>query len=111
VADAHCQVPGTEKVFVAGDAGSYPGPDWLPKQAHMADLQAKAAAENLLNALNGQAASARFKPELICIVDTLDKGILVYRDEKRAFILPPCRLMHWAKRAFERLYLRAYRNP
>lgn len=110
-ADAHCQVPGFDKVFVAGDAGSYPGPDWLPKQAHMADLQAKAAAENLLNAMNDLPASARFKPELICIVDTLDKGILVYRDEKRAFVLPPCRLMHWAKRAFERLYLRSLRNP
>ncbi len=89
VADAHCQVPGTDKVFVAGDAGSYPGPDWLPKQAHMADLQAKAAVENLLYALNDQPASTRFKPELVCIVDTLDKGILVYRDEKRAFMLPP----------------------
>ncbi len=110
-ADAHCQVPGFDQVFVAGDAGSYPGPDWLPKQAHMADLQAKAAAENLLNAMNGLPAAARFKPELVCIVDTLDKGILVYRDEKRAFVLPPCRLMHWAKRFFERLYLRPYRKP
>jgi sulfide:quinone oxidoreductase len=110
-ADAHCQVPGFDRVFVAGDAGSYPGPDWLPKQAHMADLQAKAASENLLNALNGQPVTARFKPELVCIVDTLDKGILVYRDEKRAFILPPCRLMHWAKRLFEWFYLRSLRNP
>jgi sulfide:quinone oxidoreductase len=110
-ADAHCQIPGLDNVFVAGDAGSYPGPDWLPKQAHMADLQAKAAAANLLNQMNGMPASTRFKPELICIVDTLDKGILVYRDEKRAFVLPPCRLMHWAKRVFERIYLRGLRNP
>lgn len=110
VADEHCQVNGWDKVFVAGDAGSYPGPDWMPKQAHLADLQAKAAAENLVSALRGQTPSARFKPELICIVDTLDKGILVYRDEKRAWVLPPCRLMHWAKRAFEWLYLRPLRS-
>jgi sulfide:quinone oxidoreductase len=84
-------------VFVAGDAGSFPGPDWMPKQAHLADLQAKAATENLVNSLEGRPASARFKPEQICIVDTLDRGILVYRDEKRAFVLPPMRLMHWAK--------------
>ena len=109
-ADAHCQVAGASKVYVAGDAGSYPGPDWLPKQAHMADLQAKAAAENLLAALAGHPASARFKAELVCIVDTLDRGILVYRDEKRALILPPCRLFHWAKRFFEWLYLRPYRK-
>lgn len=109
-ADAHCQVVGADKVYVAGDAGSYPGPDWLPKQAHIADLQAKAAAENLLRALEGQPPVARFKVELICIVDTLDRGILVYRDERRALLLPPCRLMHWAKRFFEWQYLRAYRT-
>jgi len=109
-ADAHCRVEGADKVFVAGDAGSYPGPDWLPKQAHMADLQAKTAVENLLLALDGQPPTARFKTELICIVDALDRGILVYRDERRALMLPPCRLFHWAKRFFEWLYLRPYRR-
>ena len=109
-ADAHCQVAGAGKVFVAGDSGSYPGPDWLPKQAHMADLQAAAAAENLLRALQGQPPVARFKSELICIVDTLDSGMLVYRDEKRTLVLPSCRLFHWAKRYFEWHYLRLYRK-
>ncbi len=109
-ADAHCQVAGADKVYVAGDSGSYPGPDWLPKQAHIADLQAKAAAENLLRALDDKPPVARFKVELICIVDTLDRGILVYRDEKRALMLPPCRLFHWAKRFFEWQYLRPYRR-
>jgi sulfide:quinone oxidoreductase len=109
-ADAYCQVAGADKVYVAGDSGSYHGPDWLPKQAHIADLQAKAAAENLLRALDGKPPVAHFKPELICIVDTLDRGILVYRDEKRALILPPCRLFHWAKRFFEWNYLRPFRR-
>ncbi len=109
-ADAHCQVAGSDRVYVAGDSGSYPGPDWLPKQAHIADLQAKTAAENLLLALAGKPPVARFKVELICIVDTLDRGILVYRDEKRALMLPPCRLFHWAKRFFEWQYLRPYRK-
>lgn len=109
-ADAHCQVTGADKVYVAGDSGSYPGPDWLPKQAHIADLQAKTAAENLLRALDGQPPVARFKVELICIVDALDRGILVYRNEKRALMLPPCRLMHRAKRFFEWQYLRPYRR-
>jgi sulfide:quinone oxidoreductase len=109
-ADAHCQVAGTDKVYVAGDSGSYPGPDWLPKQAHIADLQARAAAKNLLRALAGKPPAARFKVELICIVDALDRGILVYRNEKRALMLPPCRLLHWAKRFFEWQYLRPYRR-
>ncbi len=109
-ADEFCRIEGTDKVFVAGDAGSFPGPDWMPKQAHMADLQAKAAARNLLLALDGKAPAARFKIELICIVDAIDKGILVYRDLKRSFLLPSCRLFHWAKRYFEGHYLKVFRK-
>ncbi|MBI4740201.1 MAG: FAD-dependent oxidoreductase [Betaproteobacteria bacterium] len=108
-ADEFCRVAGTGRVFVAGDAGSYPGPDWLPKQAHMADLQAKAAAENLLRTLNGHPPSARAKPELICIVDTVDAGMLVYRDATRSWLFPSSQIFHWAKRFFERHYLRAFR--
>ena len=108
-ADDTCAVRGCEKVWVAGDAGSYPGPDWLPKQAHMADLQARAAAENLLLALAGQPPVAKPRPELICIVDSVNSGMLVYRDAKRSLMLPASRLFHWAKRYFETHYLRAFR--
>ena len=105
-ADRMAQVAGIERVYVAGDAGSYPGPDWMPKQAHMADLQAKAAVNNIKLNLAGKDASAQFKVELICIVDTLDKGILVYRDESRGVVLPAMTPMHWAKSIFEKVYLR-----
>ncbi|HUX64923.1 NAD(P)/FAD-dependent oxidoreductase [Sulfuricella sp.] len=109
-ADEFCRVPGKVGVFVAGDAGSFPGPDWLPKQAHMADLQAKAAAQNLLLVLEGKPPVARPKAELICIVDSVDAGILVYRDERRTWLLPSSRLFHWAKRLFEGHYLRVFRK-
>lgn len=108
-ANAFCQVPGQDKVYVAGDSGSFPGPDWLPKQAHMADLQAEAAVANLLDEFQGKAPSHTFKAELICIVDTRTSGILVKRTEKRNVILPATPLFHWAKRAFEWWYLRQYR--
>jgi len=108
-ADEFCAVKGVERVFVAGDAGSYPGPDWLPKQAHMADLQARAVAENLLLVLKGQTPTARPRTELICIVDSVNAGILVYRDPKRNWVLPSSRLFHWAKRYFEQHYLREFR--
>lgn len=108
-ADAHCRVAGREKVYVVGDAGSFPGPDWMPKQAHMADLQAAAAAENLLAELAGHAPAATFKAELMCIVDSLDAGMLVRRTEASAWALPPLKLMHGAKDLFETMYLKRYR--
>jgi len=108
-ADAHCRVAGRERVYVVGDSGSFPGPDWMPKQAHMADLQAVAAAANLLGDLHGRAASEIFKAELVCIVDALDRGTLVFRNQRRSVMLPAARIFHWAKRAFEWNYLRRYR--
>lgn len=108
-ADVHCAAEGLERVFVAGDAGSYPGPDWLPKQAHMADLQARAAARNLLATLGGKPATETPKPELICIVDSYDTGMLVYRSPRRSFMLPSSRAMHWSKRYFEAHYLKGIR--
>jgi sulfide:quinone oxidoreductase len=108
-ADAHCKVGGFDHVYVAGDSGSYPGPDWMPKQAHMADLQARAAASNLLAELQGRTATKTFKAELVCIVDASDRGMLVARTEKRSLVLPACRAFHWMKRGFEWWYLRQYR--
>lgn len=107
-ADAQCRVQGSEHVYVVGDSGSYPGPEWMPKQAHMADLQATAAATNLLAGLQGQPVTATFKVELMCIIDSLTAGTLVWRTPQRNIVLPPSRLFHWLKRGFERHYMRRY---
>jgi len=108
-ANRHCRVEGMERVYVAGDAGSFPGPEWLPKQAHMADLQAKAAATNLADELAGRQPAATYRAELLCIVDAHDSGMLVARNEKYSLVLPAMRLFHWLKRGFEWQYLRRYR--
>ena len=108
-ANEHCLVEGFERVYVAGDSGSFPGPEWMPKQAHMADLQAEAAVANLVSELKGAQPYETFDVELVCIVDSFNAGMLVARTEKRNVVLPPLRALHWAKRAFEKLYLQKYR--
>lgn len=108
-ADAQCRVNGMEQVFVVGDSGSFPGPDWMPKQAHMADLQAAAAAQNLLASLAGGVPSATFKVELMCIIDGGNQGSLVLRTPTRNVLLPRMRALHWLKRGFEKRYLAQYR--
>jgi sulfide:quinone oxidoreductase len=108
-ADAQCRVAGMERVYVAGDSGSYPGPEWMPKQAHMADLQAEAAAANLLTELKGGQPTRTFKVELFCIVDSQTSGSLVARTPNFNIALPQLRVFHWLKRLFEWWYLRQYR--
>jgi sulfide:quinone oxidoreductase len=108
-ANHHCKVDTMEHVYVAGDSGSFPGPAWQPKQAHMADLQAVAAVNNLMDEFDGKQPCHTFKFELMCIIDSLNKGSLVFRNEKRTLMLPSLRLLHLSKRFFEWWYLRAYR--
>ena len=81
----------------------------MPKQAHMADLQARAAARNLIAECLGREPRETYRVELMCIVDTNDRGMLVGRNEKYNIVLPSMRLFHWLKRAFEWWYLRQYR--
>ena len=108
-ADAQCRVVDKERVYVAGDSGSFPGPEWMPKQAHMADLQAAAAAKNLLAEFSGNEPTETFKVELVCIVDSQTSGMLVARTPTRNLVMPNMRVFHWLKRFFEWWYLRQYR--
>ena len=106
--NVHARVEGVEGIYVAGDAGSFPGPQWKPKQAHMADLQAGTAAKNLMAQLHGQPQTHTFKTELMCIVDMLSSGSLVFRNDKKQFIVGG-RPFHWLKTGVEWGYLRRYR--
>ncbi len=107
-ADRSCRVLGHPGVFVVGDAGAYAGAaDWLPKQGHAAELQAVAAGRNVASYLAGRPANGTFREELVCIIDALDTGILVYRTARvaRAWSSPAWRL---AKHALEARTRRAY---
>ena len=108
-ADAQCRVPGFACTYVAGDAGSFPGPDWMPKQAHMADLQAAAAASNLLSELKGETPNDTFRVELMCIIDDNKSGTVVTRTQRFNLVLPSMGLAHRSKEMFEKMYLRHYR--
>ncbi|MBF0346595.1 MAG: FAD-dependent oxidoreductase [Magnetococcales bacterium] len=108
-ADALGRVADTRNVYVAGDAGSFPGPEWRAKQAHMAELQARAAADNLYAELHGKPPQQTFRTELICIVDTEKTGIFVSRFERFGLILPPLYSMHLVKRGLEWWSLGKYR--
>ena len=103
-----CQVEGWAGTFVAGDCGAYPGPDWMPKQGHSADLQAETAADNIAAFLEGRQGTREFRVELVCVVDSLDSGTLVYRTPTRNFLIRNP-LLHNAKSFFERRYLARFR--
>lgn len=87
-ADAQCRVERSDCLWTVGDIGSFPAPDWMPKQDRDADLQARADAVKIADAVQRKLAEKAVKPELICFVDTLDWGILLFRSPKATIITP-----------------------
>src|SRR3546814_20179984 len=67
----------------------------MAKQAHQADLQADVVAKNIAARLRGEPGEHGFKTELVCIVDALDSGMLVYRaGREKGVMLPGGWLFH-----------------
>jgi len=107
-ADACCRVEGMKRVYVIGDGGSFPGPDWAPKRAHNADLQAEAAARNLAGEFAGKPPEHRPKMELMAVLDMQDKAMLIQRRGETTRVLPTFVGFHFAKRLFAWNYVRRY---
>ena len=109
--DRYGQVKGLNNVFAAGDCASHEKPPpWVPHQAHMAQLRAKAAAQNMKAALNGKTPTRRYRHELSCILDMEDDALWMHvaEDNKPPFwnIFPRrSKMLIRVKMSFERLFL------
>ena len=80
--DRYGQVKGLDAVFAAGDCANHEAPPpWVPHQAHMAQLRAKAAAQNMQAALMGNAPASRYRHELSCILDMEDDALWMHMSE------------------------------
>lgn len=101
-ADQACRVLGHPGVYVVGDAGAYESvEEWMPKQGHAAEVQGAVAAWNIARAIEGRGPLRSFRQELVCIIDTLDTAVLVYRSTRVATAIRG-RYWRWVKKALER---------
>ncbi|MHB1514100.1 MAG: NAD(P)/FAD-dependent oxidoreductase [Acidiferrobacteraceae bacterium] len=109
--DRYGQVRGLHNVFAAGDCASHEAPPpWVPHQAHMAQLRAQAAAQNLQAALKNKSPTHRYRHELSCILDMDNDAMWMHiaEDDRPPFWnLFPRRSKHLiqVKALFERLFL------
>ena len=78
--DVYGQAKGLSKVFAAGDCASHEDPpQWVPHQAHMAQLRSKSAAKNMRAVLNGGGPAAGYRYELSCILNMGNDAIWLHR--------------------------------
>lgn len=109
--DKFGQVVGLEHVFAAGDCASHEEPpQWVPHQAHMAQLRAYAAAKNMRAVLRGKQAEHTYRYELSCILNMENDAMWLHvsSDNKPPFwdIFPRrSRILIHLKNFFESAYL------
>jgi len=89
-------------VYAIGDVASLEGYDWRAKQGHVAEVMAKNVAHNIGEREKN---SSNFKGyhehlNILCVMDTGNGAAFVYRDEKRAFMIPMPIVGHWLKKGW-----------
>jgi len=89
-------------VYAIGDVASLEGYDWRAKQGHVAEVMAKNVAHNIEARESGRSDFKGYDAHLniLCVMDTGDGAAFVYRDEKRAFMLPMPIVGHWLKKGW-----------
>ena len=89
-------------IYAIGDVASLEGYDWRAKQGHVAEVMAKNTAHNIEQRDNGGSDFKGYHEHLniLCVMDTGNGAAFVYRDEKRAFMLPMPLIGHWLKKGW-----------
>ena len=89
-------------IYAIGDVAALEGYEWRAKQGHIAEVMAKNAAHNIEQRDNGGHDFKGYNEHLniLCVMDSGDGAAFVYRDEKRAFMLPMPFIGHWMKKAW-----------
>ena len=100
--DDNCQVDGQSNVYAVGDIAALIGPSWTAKQGHIAELMARNAAENIFNAEKGIDNRKGYEKHLniLCVMDTGRGAAIVFRNDKKAFVIPLPIIGHWLKQGW-----------
>ena len=89
-------------IYAIGDIASLEGYDWRAKQGHVAEVMAKNVAHNIAQRDSGSSDFKGYHEHLniLCVMDTGNGAAFVYRDEKRAFMIPMPIVGHWLKKGW-----------
>ena len=100
--DNYGQVQDVKNVFAIGDTAAIEGPEWIAKQGHIAELMGRNAAFNIIEMEKGSSKRKGYQEHLniLCVMDTGDGAAFVFRDGRKAFMIPMPVLGHWLKNAW-----------
>lgn len=89
-------------IYAIGDTASLEGYEWRAKQGHIAEVMARNVAHNIKEKEKGGTSFLGYNEHLniLCVMDTGDGAAFVYRDEKRALMMPMPIVGHWLKKGW-----------
>lgn len=100
--DNYSQVHGFRNVYAIGDIAAIEGPEWIAKQGHLAELMGRNAAFNIIGTERGNSDRRGYQEHLsiLCVMDTGNGAAFIFRNGKRAFMIPLPVLGHWLKKGW-----------
>lgn len=89
-------------IYAIGDVAALEGYDWRAKQGHVAEVMAKNVAHNIMQKDSNKTDFKGYNEHLniLCVMDTGNGAAFVYRDEKKAFMIPMPIIGHWLKKGW-----------
>ena len=95
-------VENTENVYAIGDVAAIQGFEWIAKQGHLAELMGRNAAYNIIKTENKSKLRKGYADHLniLCVMDTGNGAAFVFRNDKRAYMIPLPIIGHWLKQAW-----------
>ena len=109
IINEHCQVEFVDRsdsnksnVFAIGDVAALEGPDWKAKQGHIAEVMARTAAYNISAIEKGKSKRKSYVSHIniLCVMYSGNGASFVFRNEKRAWLIPMPIFGHWLKKGW-----------
>jgi len=105
IIDDYCRVFVNNKetnIYAVGDVAALEGADWRAKQGHIAEIMAKNVAFNIEQKDKGLSKFKGYQNHIniLCVMDTGNGASFIYRDSKKAFMIPLPIIGHWLKKAW-----------
>lgn len=95
-----CEIEGVKGWYAIGDTAALEGPEWKAKQGHIAEVMARNAAHNAaidLGVKSGEKKGYKNHLNILCLMDMGNGAGFVYRDDKKALLIPMPVIGHWMK--------------
>ena len=95
-----------DNIYAIGDVTALEGADWRAKQGHIAEVMAKNLAHNIKEKDTDGNNFKGYNEHLniLCVMDSGNGASFIYRDAKKAYMIPMPIFGHWLKKGWGKYF-------